>query len=167
MSKEKLPTAEEILHKHFKPLDPFDNICILNAMSVHTAPLQARIEELEAWKESAMKTLNDVNLQECGKLLNVGLGQNIAVNIVPKIKELKAENERLKEEMELWFSSDKDANIYLGKLQSQNARLREALEWYANSDNYLTDDETLATAWSKNKNIEKKAKEALKGCQDE
>lgn len=41
------------------------------------------------------------------------------------------------------------------------ARLREALEWYANSDNYMFNDTQLATAWGMNKNIEKKAREAL------
>lgn len=38
---------------------------------------------------------------------------------------------------------------------------REALEWYANSDNYLFNETKLASAWSMNKNIEKKAREAL------
>jgi DNA repair exonuclease SbcCD ATPase subunit len=45
--------------------------------------------------------------------------------------------------------------------QEEVDRLKEALTWYADSDNYLYDDTTLGSAWSMNKNIEKKAKTAL------
>lgn len=68
MNKEKLPTAEEILHKHFKPLDPFDNICILSAMSVHSAPLQTRIEELEKELQLVSDSEKDAN-KELGKMI--------------------------------------------------------------------------------------------------
>lgn len=64
--------------------------------------LKRRIEELEAWKESAMQVLNDVNLQKIGKILKVPLGASIAEKIVPsllamqaRIKELEAELDRL------------------------------------------------------------------------
>src|SRR5690606_10249490 len=55
-------------------------------------------------------------------------------------------------------------NLYEGyhRLKAENQRLRGVLEWYADSDNYLSDDYTLAIVWGMNKNIEKKAREALK-----
>jgi hypothetical protein len=49
----------------------------------------------------------------------------------------------------------------LSSLQEENERLKDALTWYADSDNYLHNDDTLASAWSMNKNIELKAKKAL------
>jgi len=120
MSKEKLPTAEEII-----------SMCLNGEMSivtafyiynqVQTAPLLERIKELEEQVLLRHKIYYHMKL------------------VADKNKKLTAENERL----------------------------REALEWYADSGNYLTDNEILATAWSKNKNIEKKAKEALKGAADE
>lgn len=48
------------------------------------------------------------------------------------------------------------------RLKEENERCREALEWYANSDNYMFNDTQLATAWSMNYNIEKKARKALR-----
>jgi hypothetical protein len=56
--------------------------------------MQGEVEELRAWKESAMKIL--------------GLGHDISVNILPVIKDLKAENERLR---------------------SENSRMLELLDW--------------------------------------
>jgi hypothetical protein len=49
------------------------------------------LEELRAWKESAMKVMPD--FQEIGKLLNIPLGTSVSEQIIPKIKELKEAHE--------------------------------------------------------------------------
>lgn len=58
--------------------------------------LLKEIEQLKRWKESAMEVMNDINLQEIRKILNVKLGEDIPVKILPAIKSLKAEIEQLK-----------------------------------------------------------------------
>jgi hypothetical protein len=50
------------------------------------------LEELRAWKESAMKVMPD--FQEIGKLLNIPLGTSVSEQIIPKIKELKEAKQR-------------------------------------------------------------------------
>lgn len=156
MEKEKLPTAEEAFEKTARELgyitwpdlknafcmDPFglnDRIykAANNYKELHTAPLQTRIDELEAWKESMSKVIKDVDLQECGKLLNIGLGQDIAGNIVPKIKELKEENEKAFKE--------------LYRLTDLAFKYQQALEVIARNPQWLS------------KNLVREAKEALKG----
>ena len=49
----------------------------------------ATLEELSAWKESALTVLNGIALQEIGKELNLSLGQDIGPMILPAIKALK------------------------------------------------------------------------------
>lgn len=114
----------------------------IKSFNEYTAPLQARIADLEKknehlsnWKESAMKTFSELNLPECANLLNIGLGQSIAPNLVPKIKDLKAENERLKKENDRVRTTNTGLNKYV-KINYQkytscfaeNQKLREALD---------------------------------------
>lgn len=156
MEKENLPTAIETLTKHLinedkvsfaNNIDEGDWIdgdgafsACINAIEkykdLHTAPLQTRIEELETWKESMTKVIYEVDLQECGKLLKVGLGQDIAGNIVPKIKELKEENEKAFKE--------------LYRLTDLAFKYQQALEVIARNPQWLS------------KNLVREAKEALK-----
>lgn len=51
-------------------------------------------KELKAWKAEAIKVMPP--LQEIGKELGLPLGSFVSPQILPKIKELKAENKRLK-----------------------------------------------------------------------
>lgn len=205
---QQLPTAEEILKQEVlkvtNGMEYEHNVThkgILKAMEehtrLHTSPLQARIAELEKkndhlsnWKESAMKTFSDLNLQECGKLLNIGLGQSLAINLVPKIKELKAENDKLhdsvksinyensklilerdglKAENERLKNTPTNIETLLSednqRLNSENQKLREALEWYADSSNYIHSETEINKCFAFK--MEKKAKEALKGQDNE
>lgn len=68
--------------------------------------MQGEADELRDWKESATKILDKINLQEVGKVLGVGLGQDIAINILPEIKALKAENEMLREALDKIVNHD-------------------------------------------------------------
>lgn len=47
------------------------------------------IRELENWKESAMRELNNIDLQAVGKELGIKLGLSISSNILPEIKRVK------------------------------------------------------------------------------
>jgi hypothetical protein len=63
---------------------------ILNAPTPDLSHLKEagqELEELRAWKESAMKVMPD--FQEIGKLLDIPLGTSVSEQIIPKIKELK------------------------------------------------------------------------------
>lgn len=48
-----------------------------------------RIKELQDWKESAKSILNAINLQECGKEMNLKPGVDIAAAILPWIRKVK------------------------------------------------------------------------------
>lgn len=52
------------------------------------------IDELKAWKESAMKELNALDLQSLGRKLGIGLGQSVSENVHAKVDGLL---ERVKE----------------------------------------------------------------------
>lgn len=56
--------------------------------------LQSEVNELRAWKESAMSVTPD--MQKIGRLLNVRLGDSIHDKIIPGIQQLQSEIERLK-----------------------------------------------------------------------
>jgi hypothetical protein len=47
------------------------------------------LDDLLRWKSEAMKVMDDLDLQEIGKEMGLRLGDNIAVKILPYIKELK------------------------------------------------------------------------------
>lgn len=49
----------------------------------------AKVDDLTRRKESAMKVLNDLDLQELAKELKVGLGEDIASQVLPKVKDLQ------------------------------------------------------------------------------
>jgi hypothetical protein len=69
----------------------------LNALyQKQLAAKDERIAELEAWKKSAAKILNECCLQEVGEELGVPLGQSIYAAILPGVRALKAENAKLR-----------------------------------------------------------------------
>lgn len=49
--------------------------------------LEKSNKELTDWKESASRLLNDLDLQGIGKELNLPYGTDIALQVLPKIKE--------------------------------------------------------------------------------
>lgn len=59
------------------------------------AAKDARIAQLEAWKESATAILSECNLQEVGEEIGVPLGGAISKEILPAVKSLKARIEFL------------------------------------------------------------------------
>lgn len=56
---------------------------------------QSQTQDLTAWKESASKVFKNLDLQAIGKTLGIGLGEDISVNVLPKIKELQEQNAEL------------------------------------------------------------------------
>lgn len=93
---------------------------------------QSQTQELTAWKESASKVFKNLDLQTLGKTLGIGLGEDISVNVMPKIKELQEQNA----ELELGNILLKDQIIHLqndlsyrlallNKKEEQNAELVE------------------------------------------
>ncbi len=57
--------------------------------------LERELNGLAQWKESAMKVSSEMDIQAVGKLLKLGLGQNIYPQIEPKIRELIAQRDRM------------------------------------------------------------------------
>ena len=54
----------------------------------HLTPATDELEDLRAWKESAMRVLGGIQLQEIGKELNLPLGTDIGPQILPAIRRL-------------------------------------------------------------------------------
>ena len=63
---------------------------VTNALYAEIDRLRARIQELEAWKESALATENLWDVQAVGREIGVDLGESIRSQILPYIKRLKA-----------------------------------------------------------------------------
>lgn len=55
-------------------------------------PLLKRNEELEAWKKEAMEVMENLNLQELCKVLNLKLGSDVSKEILPSVKLLIKRN---------------------------------------------------------------------------
>ncbi len=55
--------------------------------------LTAQRDQLTSWKQQAITVLNEIDLQEIGKVLGVGLGESVGPHILPAIKKLTAELE--------------------------------------------------------------------------
>lgn len=51
--------------------------------------MESKTLDLIRWKDEAQKVLSNLKLQEVGKELEIGLGEDIAINILPKIQEMK------------------------------------------------------------------------------
>ena len=58
---------------------------------------QSQTQELQDWKESASKVFKNLDLQAIGKTLGIGLGEDVSVNVLPKIKEIQEQNAGLVE----------------------------------------------------------------------
>lgn len=61
---------------------------------------EARVKELEAWKASALAVEKEWDAQEVGKLLGLTLGTRIRAGIAPAIKNLQAQNAKLRAALE-------------------------------------------------------------------
>jgi len=89
-----------------------------DALNTEIMVLRERVVELEAWKESAKNVLSNLKLQELGKVLDIKLGEDIAINVLPKVNrligridELEGCLRDLRDCRETWsdlFQSDKD-----------------------------------------------------------
>ena len=58
---------------------------------------EREIAELKNWKKEVIAVENEWDEQLIGKTLNIQLGNSIRANILPKINELQANNNRLRE----------------------------------------------------------------------
>ena len=86
-----MPTEPHFSQKSQKVLDLEARIKELESYIAEdgVSILIAERDTLKGWKESALQTLNAINLQEVGKELN--LGTDIAPQILPRIQTLKTE----------------------------------------------------------------------------
>jgi len=97
--------AEDVLYK-FTPIetsnggDAFRSDDVLAAMQSYRQPLEQEVEQFKAWKESAMTVMNNIDLQECAKVIGLPWGADISTSILPALKSMKAEVERLKQQAE-------------------------------------------------------------------
>lgn len=66
--------------------------------------MQEELQQLRDWKESAMKVMNDIDLQECGKVIGVKLGHDVSPEILPALKRLRAALEEIKDQSSEWES---------------------------------------------------------------
>ena len=92
------------------PLTPFGNFCA--GYEAATAEANKRIEALESevaelknWKKEVIAVENEWDEQLIGKALNIQLGNSIRANILPKINELQANNNDLREKLETALTS--------------------------------------------------------------
>lgn len=60
------------------------------------AKLKAKVRELQAWKRGALKVLNAIDEQAIGQELGLRVGDTVSASILPGIKRLKAEADRLR-----------------------------------------------------------------------
>lgn len=67
------------------------------ASEIEINSLKERVEELESWKNQAIAVESEWDCQSVGKALNIPLGHSIRENILPKIAELTASNNQLRE----------------------------------------------------------------------
>ncbi|MDX3913737.1 MAG: hypothetical protein QHC79_09375 [Pseudosphingobacterium sp.] len=77
---------------------------------------------------------------------------------------LREELEKLREWKDSAMKAMSDIAPGINELKAENQMLREALEWYANSGNYLSLENVISKRHTFE--VERRAKEALKGGQD-
>lgn len=65
------------------------------------------IQRLKNWVESASEILNDIDLPQCAKLLNVPLGGDISKHILPAIQSLQSLESQLQHYKKLFLVADK------------------------------------------------------------
>lgn len=58
----------------------------IKALIDNDKPIEQENQRLKDWKESTTNIMNNIKLQECGKLLNLPLGEDISKHIYPAIK---------------------------------------------------------------------------------
>ena len=94
--------------------------------------LEARVAELEAWKASALAVEKEWDAQEVGKLLGLTLGTRIRAGIAPAIKNLQAQNARLRAALEEMVASmvkyemDVDDGLEFGPPRRHREMMRRA-----------------------------------------
>jgi hypothetical protein len=74
----------------------------------------SELEELRAWKESAMTCMNRLDLQAVGRALGVPLGRDVWVNILPGIQRLTSELAAAKEALGGFASHPFDGGLVTG-----------------------------------------------------
>lgn len=87
---------------------------------------QYQTQELTAWKESASKVFKNLDLQAIGKTLGIGLGEDVSVNVLPKVKELQEQNAELVEMLE-------DMETAWQSLPYGHNSVRDTQNWISNS----------------------------------
>lgn len=100
--------------------------------------LEREIQELQAWKQSALQVMNQTDLQAVGRELGLTLGTDVSPNILPGIQKLKERIAELEasakhawprevqehyERLEAAYGRDK---LKWQKVESENTKLREA-----------------------------------------
>ncbi len=91
-------TIEEII-AYTEGLEGYDLVGSQRYLAIEVAKryAQSQTQELTDWKESASKVFKNLELQAIGKTLSIGLGEDVSVNVLPKIKELHEQNAELVE----------------------------------------------------------------------
>ena len=94
--------ADQEIHKESCPNDgdvmfPYtykqlakENGDVAEKVILRRAELERDVEELRAWKASALEVMNRIDFQAVGRELDVPLGADVAARILPGIKRLKA-----------------------------------------------------------------------------
>lgn len=77
----------EVLSVNSSIRSPMDVFIYLNQRAVECAA--DKVADLQAWKESASKVLNNLDLQAIGKELGVQMGKDVSTEVLPGIKKLK------------------------------------------------------------------------------
>src|SRR5690606_12985043 len=122
-AKEELMDAENTLFRHVSKVYNLSDV--IDAMEehtrLHTASLREELEKLRADKESLLVRVEEV--REINKQL-----EHEMLLVKRNNKDLKAENERLKNIISGYESSLKDYDVERKHLINQTQKLREALE---------------------------------------
>lgn len=104
--------------------------CSSTPFDVPAAAQQAEASQLRSWKESAMRVLNGIDLQEVGKIIGLPLGTDIGPRIVPELRRLKEEPEERQRKVSEWckaaFGTAQQASVAQRALRM----LEEAIEAY-------------------------------------
>lgn len=82
-----------------------DTLGTLVLVEPSPSSMQEELQQLRDWKESAMRVMNEIDLQECGNVLGVPLGQSISTEILPGLKKMRDALEKI---IDLYPNNDRD-----------------------------------------------------------
>lgn len=133
----------DVKSKATQPLN-YNNFLIKEAWQAATQAseseinsLKERVKELELWKNQAIAVESEWDCQSVGKALNLPLGNSIRKNILPKIAELIASNNQLREALEIaMIGGDYLPNE---RLQLKKVLLSTSAQSLAEHDNEVID----------------------------